>query len=235
MGGRCQAGVTWPDDWAGERHRRRRFNSGRVTTVPADDEGPSRAPDQRHIRQANSPPTWNSTPTIRSTGTRGATRPSPRPPTRTSRSSCPSATRPATGATSWPTSPSRTRRWPTCSTPRSSPQGGPRGAARRRRRLHGGRPGHHRLGRLADERVPHPGSPTLLRRHLLPARRPSRPPVVPHRARAPSPTCGTTGAARSRSRPTSWPRRSPPDRRSPPPPGAVSLARTASTDGHPTC
>ena len=33
-------------------------------------------------------------------------------------------------------------------------QGRPRGATRRRRRLHGGRPGHHRQRRLADDRVP---------------------------------------------------------------------------------
>ncbi len=42
MNGRWQVGVTWPDDSAGERLGRRRFNSGRVTTVPTDDEG--RAP-----------------------------------------------------------------------------------------------------------------------------------------------------------------------------------------------
>ena len=34
-------------------------------------------------------------------------------------------------------------------------QGRPRGAARRRRRLHGGHPGDDRAGRLADDRVPH--------------------------------------------------------------------------------
>ena len=53
-------------------------------------------------------------------------------------------------------------------------QGRPRGASRRRRRLHGGGAGHDRLGRLADERVPDPGSAPVLRRHLLPSRRPAR-------------------------------------------------------------
>ena len=55
-------------------------------------------------------PTFCSTATTRSTGTPGATRPSPPRAPPTSRSSCPSATPPATGATSWSTSPSRTRR-----------------------------------------------------------------------------------------------------------------------------
>ena len=36
-------------------------------------------------------------------------------------------------------------------------QGRPRGAARRRRRLHGGHPGDDRPGRLADDLLPHPG------------------------------------------------------------------------------
>ncbi len=49
-------------------------------------------------------------------------------------------------------------------------QGRPRGAARRRRRLHGGGAGPHRLGRMADERLPHPRPPAVLRRHLLPPR-----------------------------------------------------------------
>ena len=50
-------------------------------------------------------------------------------------------------------------------------QGRPRGAARRRRDLHGGRPGHDRPRRLADDRVPHARRPPVLRRHLLPAGR----------------------------------------------------------------
>ena len=49
-------------------------------------------------------------------------------------------------------------------------QGRPRGAPRRRRRLHGGGPGDHRPGRLAVERLPDPRSAALLRRHLLAAR-----------------------------------------------------------------
>ena len=48
-------------------------------------------------------------------------------------------------------------------------QGRPRGAARRRRRLHGGDPGADRSRRLADDRVPHPAGPAVLRRHVLPA------------------------------------------------------------------
>ena len=49
-------------------------------------------------------------------------------------------------------------------------QGRPRGAPRRRRALHGRRPGHDRPRRLAAERVPHPRAGAVLRRHLLPAR-----------------------------------------------------------------
>ena len=69
----------------------------------------------------------------------------PRP--RTGRSSSPSATRPATGATSWPTSRSRTpTRRPTINAVVRSDQGRPGGTARRRRHLHGGGPGHDRPG-----------------------------------------------------------------------------------------
>ena len=39
-------------------------------------------------------------------------------------------------------------------------QGRPRGAARRRRRLHGGRAGRHRAGRLAHDRLPHRRTPS---------------------------------------------------------------------------
>ena len=49
-------------------------------------------------------------------------------------------------------------------------QGRPRGAARRRRDLHGGGPGHDRPRRLAADRVPRPRRGAVLRRHLLPAR-----------------------------------------------------------------
>jgi MFS family permease len=51
-----------------------------------------------------------STPTTRSTGTRGAPRPSPWRPSSIGRCSCRSATPPVTGATSWPTRASRIRR-----------------------------------------------------------------------------------------------------------------------------
>src|SRR3954467_12448497 len=47
-------------------------------------------------------------------------------------------------------------------------QGRPRGAARRRRRLHGRGASHQRPRRLAHDGVPHPGQPSVLRRHLLP-------------------------------------------------------------------
>ena len=60
--------------------------------------------------RAKKAPTCCSTPTTRWTGTPGRTRPSPVPRPRTNRSSCPSATPPATGATSWSGSRSRTRR-----------------------------------------------------------------------------------------------------------------------------
>ena len=48
-------------------------------------------------------------------------------------------------------------------------QGGPGGAAGRRRGVHGRHPGADRPGWLADECVPHPGPSPVLRRHLLPA------------------------------------------------------------------
>ena len=38
----------------------------------------------------------------------------------------------------------------------------------RRRHLHGGDPGDHRFGRVADDGVPDAGPPAVLRRHLLP-------------------------------------------------------------------
>ncbi len=62
-------------------------------------------------------------------------------------------------------------------------QGGPRGAPRHRRALHGRRPGDHRPGRLADERVPDPRGPAVLRGHLLPGRAAARDAVVPPGAR----------------------------------------------------
>ena len=50
-------------------------------------------------------------------------------------------------------------------------QGGPRGAARRRRRLHDRHPGDDRAGRLADDRLRHAGRRAVLLRHLLSPRR----------------------------------------------------------------
>ena len=50
-------------------------------------------------------------------------------------------------------------------------QGGPRGAPRRRPRLHDVRAGDDRVGRLADERLAHAGPEAVLRRHVLPAGR----------------------------------------------------------------
>ena len=53
-------------------------------------------------------------------------------------------------------------------------EGGPRGASRRGRPLHGGPAEHERTRRLAAERVPHARAAAVLRRHLLPARAPRR-------------------------------------------------------------
>src|SRR3954451_322522 len=53
-------------------------------------------------------------------------------------------------------------------------QGRPRGAARRRRGLHGGRAGDDRPGRLAAQRLLHPRAGAVLRRDVLPARAPPR-------------------------------------------------------------
>ena len=116
--------------------------------------------------------TSSSTPTTRSTGIRGAPRRWPGRGPRTSRSSCRSATRRATGATSWSASRSRTRRPPReLNAGLRRDQGRPRGAARPRPGLHGGRPGDDRRRRLADERVPDARRAAVLRRHVLPARR----------------------------------------------------------------
>ncbi len=53
-------------------------------------------------------------------------------------------------------------------------QGRPRGAARRRRRLHGRGAGHDRFRRLADDGVRPPRRAAVLRRHLLPEAHPRR-------------------------------------------------------------
>ena len=68
-------------------------------------------------------------------------------------------------------------------------QGRPRGAARRRRGLHGRPPGDDRPGRLADDRLPHPGRRAVLLRHLLPAGRSSSQLLAARR-----PTPGRTAA-----------------------------------------
>ena len=57
-------------------------------------------------------------------------------------------------------------------------QGRPRGAARRRRALHGRDRLDDRPGRLADDRLPHAGGRAVLRRHVLPAGAAARPAVV---------------------------------------------------------
>lgn len=58
-------------------------------------------------------------------------------------------------------------------------QGRPRGAARRRCRLYGGRAGRHRAGWVADDRVSHAGRRALLLRYLFSARAPARDAVLP--------------------------------------------------------
>ena len=129
---------------------------------------PSRAQSSRQSRA----PTCSSTRTIRSTGTRGATRRSRGRAARTSRSSCRSATRPVTGATSWSTRASRTPSVADAAEPALRvDQGRSRGAAGRRPRLHDVRAGDDRVGRLADERVAHADAAAVLRRHLLSADR----------------------------------------------------------------
>ena len=77
-------------------------------------------------------------------------------------------------------------------------EGRPRGAPRRRRRLHGGHAGVDRSGRLAHDGVPDPRRPSVLRRHLLPAGAPARPAVV--RAAAGSGRKRVAGPARRRAR-----------------------------------
>ena len=116
-------------------------------------------------------------------------------------------------------------------------QGRPRGAARPRPGLHGGRPGDDRRRRLADVGLPDPGRPAVLRRHVLPGRAPPRDAVVPPGARGcrpgvaggacrgrgggraagggprrPGPARGRAGRSHGRSRST--PRRPPSRRRS---------------------
>ena len=65
---------------------------------------------------------------------------------------------------------SRTRRWRPNERAPGVGQGGPRGAAGRRHRVHGGDAGDDRAGRLADDGVHDAGPGAVLLRHLLPAR-----------------------------------------------------------------
>ena len=76
-------------------------------------------------------------------------------------------------------------------------QGRPRGAARRRRDLHGRRAGDDRLRRLAAERVPDARRRPVLLRHLLPARPAPRAAVVARAARRRRATRGRRSARRS--------------------------------------
>ena len=77
-------------------------------------------------------------------------------------------------------------------------QGRPRGAARRRRRLHGGRPGDDRPRRLADDELPHREGRAVLLRHLLAAERRRRHAGVPRGAAVGRADLGRPAAARSR-------------------------------------
>ena len=76
-------------------------------------------------------------------------------------------------------------------------QGRPRGAARRRRHLHGGLPGDDRPGRLAAQRLPHAGPGAVLRGHLLPARTALRHAQLAAGAGRDRRTRGASGATRS--------------------------------------
>ena len=82
---------------------------------------------------------------------------------------------PATGATSWSASRSRTRRSPKILNEHFVlHQGGSRGAAGRRPHLHDVRAGDHRQRRLADVGVADAGSEAVLRRHIFSAGEPLR-------------------------------------------------------------
>ena len=80
-------------------------------------------------------------------------------------------------------------------------QGRSRGAARRRSRLHDVRAGDDRLGRLADERVADAVAAAVLRRHLLPADVAMGQAGLRRHARRRSRASGATSATRSRSPP----------------------------------
>ena len=80
-------------------------------------------------------------------------------------------------------------------------QGRPRGAPRPRRDLHAGDAGPHRAGRLAELGLPDARPQAVLRRHLLSARRRARAARLPARAQGPAPRRGATAARSCRSRP----------------------------------
>ena len=73
-------------------------------------------------------------------------------------------------------------------------EGRPRGAARRRRHLHGRGAGDDRPRRLAHDGVPHARRPAVLRRHLLPQRpaRDARSSTCAARSTTPGATAATT-------------------------------------------
>ena len=76
-------------------------------------------------------------------------------------------------------------------------QGRPRGAARRRRDLHGRAPGDDRPGRLAAERLRHARAGAVLRRHLLPAALAAGHARAGPRCSTPWPERGPSSATRS--------------------------------------
>ena len=191
------------DSLGGQGPRRRDLRTLRRGTPPWEESGPPVARCRgvrRAYHRAPWPPTCpagtptasparrartsSSTPTTRSTGTRGAPRRSTGRASSTGRSSSRSATRPATGATSWSASRSRTRPPP--------PSLNDRFVAIKVDREE--RPDLDALymgavqamtgpGRLADERVPDARRPAVLRRHLLPGHAAPRHAVVPPGAR----------------------------------------------------
>ena len=87
-------------------------------------------------------------------------------------------------------------------------EGRPGGAARRRRHLHGGDPGHDRARRLADDGGVHARRPSVLRRHLLPEASDAAECSASSSCASASTSSGTPSATSCSSRPTSSPARS---------------------------
>ena len=139
--------------------------------------------------------------------TPGAPRPWTGPRRRTSRSSCPSGMRPATGAMSWP---HESFEDPATAADLAKMvrigQGRPGGATRPRCRLHVGDPGPDRLGRLAHVGLLHSRRPAVLRRNVLPARRRHGMPALPAVVQASVRHGGTIGP-RCSQQATRWRRR----------------------------